>query len=252
MWLIGLLWLPWCIEAARTPDEVWQAAMEAFDQRQWEDGIRYLDSLEKAGWCAPELFFNMGNAWLEQGEVGEAILYYRRAQLWAPRNEAIRHNLELARSRVNYPNPPLPEFFLTRWWKGMANQLSATAWAVHVVILAWVLLALGVVWYRTRRAALTRWMALAAVLWILSLAAGATRYRLETAHPEVVVLRGTLARVGASEEAPERTPLPEGVELRRIDQIGEWVKVILPDGQEGWVRSSDLGDIGRRSDGVTE
>ncbi len=241
--LLCLIWLPLCLRAAEPPVEAWQAAMEAFDQGEWAKGIQYLDSLEKAGWCAPELYFNLGNAWLKEGEIGEAILYYRRALLWAPRSKEIRHNLELARSRVSYPHPPLPEFFLTRWWKALAAQCSATAWAVIVATLSWLLVGMAFGWYHTRRAASLKWMLLVLAAWLLSLGAGATRYRLETAHPVVVVLRGTLARVGASEEAPERTPLPEGVELRRIDQIGKWIKVVLPDGQEGWVRQDDLGFV---------
>ncbi len=241
--LLWLVCLPLCLGAAEPPVEAWQAAMEAFDRGEWEEGIQYLDSLEKAGWCAPELFFNLGNAWLKEGEIGEAILYYRRALLWAPRSKEIRHNLQLARSRVRYPHPPLPEFFLTRWWKALATQCSATAWAVIVTVVSWLLVGMAFGWYRTRRVALLKGSVLLLAIWLLALGAGATRYRLETAHPDVVVLRATLARVGASEEAPERTPLPEGVELRRIDRIGEWVKVVLPDGQEGWVQRRDLGFV---------
>ncbi len=230
---------------AQQPNRLWDAALEAFARQEWEEGIRLLDSLERAGWWSPELDYNRGTAWLHAGEIGRAVLYLERARLWCPADPGVQHNLSVARGFVDYPHPPLPEFFLWRWWKRVANLLSADGWAIWTIVCAWLALACFVLgmWGHS---AFKAWGGVLLVGFLLGLAAGWTRYRLETDHPGVVVMRDSVVRVGASVHAPEMMPLPEGLVLRRIDQIGEWVKVLLPDGQAGWVRQSDLEFISRR------
>ena len=44
-----------------------------------------------------QLFYNLGNAHLKRGKVGEAILNYRNALAYAPRDRDVRGNLAFAR-----------------------------------------------------------------------------------------------------------------------------------------------------------
>ena len=46
------------------------------------------------------VYFNLGNAYLKQGELGKAVFEYRRARNLAPRDADIRANLAFARSLV--------------------------------------------------------------------------------------------------------------------------------------------------------
>jgi len=46
------------------------------------------------------LYYNLGNAYFKQNDLGQAILNYERAMQLAPRDTDIRANLDLARSQL--------------------------------------------------------------------------------------------------------------------------------------------------------
>ena len=78
------------------------AAMYAEAAQQYE----YL--VKEEGLRNGHLFYNVGNSWFMAGDVGRAILNYRRAELFMPNNADLQHNLKAALemrrgSRCRYP-----------------------------------------------------------------------------------------------------------------------------------------------------
>jgi len=74
-------------------------AAELCEKGDYKASIKKGEDVLKAGFVSAEVHYNLGNAYLRTGQVGKAILAYRRAELLAPRDPDIRANLELARSR---------------------------------------------------------------------------------------------------------------------------------------------------------
>ncbi len=58
-------------------------------------------TLVDAGVENPQLYANLGNACLQSGQIGRAIVAYERALKWDPENDSIRTRLWLARGQVN-------------------------------------------------------------------------------------------------------------------------------------------------------
>ena len=56
-----------------------------------------------------KLFYNLANAYLLKGDVGRAILNYRRAERLTPQDRNLRGNLAFARSQVRDSIPVPPE-----------------------------------------------------------------------------------------------------------------------------------------------
>ncbi|NIP92203.1 MAG: tetratricopeptide repeat protein, partial [Akkermansiaceae bacterium] len=46
-----------------------------------------------------KLFYNMGNAYFRAGDLGRAILNYRKAEQFSPNDRNVQQNLEYARSQ---------------------------------------------------------------------------------------------------------------------------------------------------------
>ncbi|GEM_PF-6979957 len=240
-WALGLsLWISALPATNVLPDTMWQRAIRLLDQGAVGEAVHLLDSLERQGWWSAELYYNLGTAYLMQDDIGRAVLYLRRAQLWAPWDKRIVHNLNVARQRVAYEHPPLSPFFLLRWWQAWANCFSSDVWAVWCILWAWGSVVFGWLWFRKRHRWWARLAVFALFLVAISIALGVTRASLERNHPQVVVLQETTARKGASEDAPPVSTLASGVELQRIDRISDWLKVVLPDGREGWVWVGDV------------
>ena len=89
-----------------------QQALDDFDEGQriqtdqpnrarqlYRSAAQRFHSIVASGIASGRLEYNLGNCYLKAGDVGRAILHYRRAQRLIPGNEHLANNLEEARSR---------------------------------------------------------------------------------------------------------------------------------------------------------
>ncbi len=195
-------------------------------------------ALQDAGLNTAALEYNLGNVYFRLGELGRAILHYRRAQRLAPADERLAANLRYARDRVEPAIAPSGQRRLTHqllfWHYNTApgQRLSA------LLLLSgcgWLLL---LAWLR-RRARLLAGLGVAGVA--LALAIGASllwQLRDEARYPHVVVVGHEVhLRLGRGEGADPalKQPLGPGVEARIIQRRGDWIEVRLRNDQAGWL-----------------
>ncbi len=78
---------------------------------------------------APELYYNLGNAYFKQSQWAKAILNYERALLLVPNDADVRANLALAQSKITDQIRSNESLLSNVWNVRLANLLSANAWA---------------------------------------------------------------------------------------------------------------------------
>lgn len=204
------------------------------------------EEIHRRGWTGPDLFRNLGNAYLLAGDLPRAILAYRQGLRLDPVNRPLRANLEVARAEVVYPPPGTlgrpPDASWPRWLPRPGLPLI---WRLGIV-------AYGIFWLL-----LTRWI-MVRHAWLLAAAAGmlALTVTLTTClclemrsqanaaqYPVVVVARdGVVLRKGNGLSYPPRnpTPLNRGVEAQQLFTRGDWLQIRLAGGEVGWVPVAEV------------
>lgn len=191
------------------------------------------------------LEYNTANAYLLAGEIGQAILHYRRARQLIPNDENLAANLALARTKVENRIESSGERQVARtiffWHYDIPARFRAGA-----LLGAWALLWLGCGWWLLRG-----WRSHLA--WVIAIgfvgcAALATSLAIE--HNEranqrdaVVTADSVIARTGPDDTAYGARfdkPLNEGVEVRIEEERAGWVFVRLADGREAWLPESAI------------
>jgi tetratricopeptide (TPR) repeat protein len=180
-------------------------------------------------------FFNLGNAQWQDGERGEAILSWERAQWLSPRNPAVRNNLAFARKAAQLNAPEL------RWFEVCSTWLPPGAWGWLAAGSFWLALALvllpGIL--RWRR---SDWQQAAA-------AASLAVFLLTTPALLGIVTRARLGVVRAAAAALLLTPTREGQSLlrlaagemaRELGRRGDYVRVRTSGDLEGWLRQEEF------------
>ncbi len=198
------------------------------------------------------VWFNLGNAYLRGGRIGEAILAYRRGQRLSPTNDDLAANLAVARAKIVRPieadandldfgDAAAGWRILSveaRWWLGIV------AW-----IGFWVLLLIRKTVARRRdeeaesRSAfwrgglLTTCVVAILCFTTVGLDAIAPNWRPVgvVIEPEVLVRSGN----GDGFEAAIEEPITAGVEFRILEARPGWWRIELPDGSQGWIPTSD-------------
>ena len=187
-----------------------------------------------------KLFYNLANTYLLQGDVGRAILNYRRAERLTPEDRNLQGNLAFARSQVrdSIPVPPQRRVLDTvLTWHGSLPVLPRLAVFVIAFDLIWLLAALKL--FNLVRFSLRLPVALLAVVAALCLGSlfvdevGSRR-----ANEGVIVAAQVVGRKGPDPVgyAPSfRAPLHAGVELSIVEERPGWYLVCLRDDRETWL-----------------
>ena len=223
---------------------LFRRANDAYLAGHYDDARSDYWQVVEGGFGTADVYFNLGNAALKAGKLGEAVLAYERALRRDPGDDDARANLALARKRNvdkvvgGGSGPP----FFARLARVLAPGPVTVAFLV-----AWGLLFLGLLGlrlFRRRRLVLS----LVAALGLLgSVAAGALLadvawYREHVV--EAVVMDPVIpVRKGPAPRFDTAFELHEGFEVRLLGHDGPYVQIRLANGLEGWVLRRSLKTI---------
>jgi tetratricopeptide (TPR) repeat protein len=231
-----------------TPEEAGTLFSQANDAYSREDYTAAREGYEKLlshGQGGPDVLYNLGTAYLAQGDLGRATLALERAWKQGGRAPDLEANLAIARARQvdKVVGTALEEDFLTRLV--LATPETGVAWGFLV---AWSVGFCALVLFRLLRPGRRTW---AAVLGGLSLAAALPLGSLlaahiwvqRTVHEAVVLSPKLVAREFPRGEAKTLFEVHAGLKVRLLEDAGKYVRIRLPNGLEGWTEREGVSEI---------
>lgn len=193
------------------------------------------------------LLYNLGNAYLQSGDLGHAILNYRRAEQFMPGDARLRSNLDFARSLSRSKIESSGASKLTDAVLGWHQRLPlrwrfGTFIAAHITL--WLSLASVVVGLARFHGFLKSTVVAAAVIWLLSgISVASDLTDVGRAPAGVLIADDVVVRKGNGTgfEPLYEQPLHAGVEFTLLHQRGEWLEIRLPNQAEGWIEAEKAG-----------
>ena len=214
---------------------------KAYEANNYELAIEKYEAVLIEKQESAQLFFNLGNAYYKNNQLGKAILNYERAKILKPNLIDLAENLAIAENRKKDNIPPVPPFFLATFWQGFYQLASSAVWSVLGILMLFASVG-GVALFLLKNTTKEKKRGLIVtgiglLLSVLFLSLGNSRYQYMT-NQEVAVI--TTAAVdfkdGADEDSNTTQPLHEGTIIQLIENIGDWYKVRLANGEVGWLQ----------------
>ncbi len=228
--------------AAPDFDRVWDEANEAYNTERYGDAIAAYDSIRVAGYGSARLFYNLGNAYFRNNQIGPALLNYYRAQRLAPGDADIDHNLRVANAYVVDRIETVPVFFLKRWVIEARSRFGSNGWAW--LSLVWLAIGLGAagVYLLSGRMGLRKlgfYGGIVCLALFLVSAGFAAKGRQAALHPDEAVVMAQSAAVKSSPDGNSKDifVLHEGTKVKVLNALGDWREVSIADGNQGWIES---------------
>lgn len=234
--------LPQCLSSQ---DDVFKKGNTAFEASAFSEAIQHYEASLSAGYASDELYYNLGNAYYENKNLGKAILNFERALKVNPRFKDARFNLDIANSKIKNDIPILPPFFLTKWMTSLRNQFSSTAWGIlFILFLLAATTAFGIWILAKERAkkkkgfiAIFPLLAFAIFFFIL----GLTKLSYENNSGEAILISTQTTLRQAPDSLSENViDLYEGVKIKVLQELGDWIEVELPDKESGWIEKTTI------------
>ena len=194
------------------------------------------------------MYYNLGNSYYREGQKAKAILYYERALKIDPNDEDTQHNLKVARRSLLDNLEVLPSFFLSRWWNGLRQAMGSGAWSIFGILLVWLGIGGIILWIwgdsrKKKKLGFVLGLCLIALsLLPFSLANSRNAYEQNTGYA-IVMEEAIDLRSAPDSESANILQIHEGLKVALLDRIGEWYKVKLENGEQGWLPQEAVEEI---------
>jgi hypothetical protein len=224
-----------------TPTEAMVEGNERYEARKFAEAAEIYQTIADAGVSDSSLYFNLGNAYLKSGDLGWAILNYRRAAYLDPRDDDINTNLAIARLQTLDRLDDTDGAGMGNLVQRAEEWLTLTEAAVLALFLWLVvstLLTVAILSRRLRRYAL--WGAgIFGVFLIIGLLSMTNRVYREHSSPAAVIVAPAVDATSGPGDADQYVvefTLHAGAEVRVLDTRPGWRRVALPGNNfQGWL-----------------
>lgn len=252
------------VEAASSPSLA--AADALYSEGKYREAAEAYLTIVKIDGSSANLYYDIANSYAQTGDLGNAILYYSRAQRLDPGNKKINNNLNFFLSKVEDSNraelrgkkisvTPDHETFFQTCHRVIAADVRSNTWAI-LAAGCFILFLAGVAVYLFCTPIFIRKTGFfgSIIVFLLSIvfvvfAFMSANYHASHDRAVMMTYKTPLLLEPSSDSKPASPQLCQGTvfdiiaEESSIDGSPAWYKVRLNSDIEGWVRSSDVSPI---------
>ncbi len=222
--------------------------------RSFLDGIRHYESgnfteaiaafsrIAESGVSNGKLFYNLANAYLKNGDVGRAILWYERALKLIPGDPGLKFNHEYALSQVKDEKEERAAsiFRILFFWKHAFSPETIRWSAVLFNLIFWGIVAVRMLQKKRRILKGPAYLALTLAV-VLALTAFYNQYEAATIRHAIILPAEVSVRSGLKDDSAELFLLHAGTKVKIEKEHKDFYRIYFSEGKIGWVRKADVG-----------
>ncbi|MDP1802275.1 MAG: tetratricopeptide repeat protein [Bacteroidota bacterium] len=229
-------------------NDLLQKAEKAYDSKNYKEAISNYEKLVSDGYRSYQLYFNLGNAYYRNNELGKAIYYYELARKVDPNDEDVRINLGIASAKTIDKIDSKENFFISAVKTNLLSSFTTNAWAwlsIGSIALASILFFIFVnssILIVKRISFLLSCVLLLAFVLTYFLGYSALQSKVENKFA-IITSKEVKIMNEPTASASSKFSLHEGTKIRVVENNGNWLLIKLDNGNEGWLKVSDVGII---------
>lgn len=242
--------------ATFAPGELAQQADSAYTQDNFALAEKlYLESIRQDG-TSSTLFYNLGNTYYRQGNLGKAIVNYERALKLDPTNTDARDNLEFVKSKITDRQTVDDSSITIAFWNNIVGLFQANTWAWIAVALFAICLGAMLIYVFSSVVTVKKICFFGAIivfmLCALSIVISFSAANRVNTHNHAIILPPSAQLSTTPREArtasEEAFLLHEGTKVEIVDSVatpgeGTWYEVAVGAGDRAWIKASDVEKI---------
>jgi hypothetical protein len=189
------------------------------------------------------LFYNLGNAYLKNKDLGHAILWYERAIKLMPNDPDIKFNYEYALSQIKdeREDQTAPIFKVLFFWKFLLKASTVKWTAISLNFLFWIFIIINL--WNKRRALKTISFLILVLTVIFTSTAFYNFFESQYRKQAIILPAQVWVRSGITDEATGLFILHAGTKVNIQKELKAHYRISFSEGKIGWIKQSDAGII---------
>lgn len=232
--------------SAFAESELFQQANEYYKNKDYLKAIELYQQIEKSDIESAALYFNLGNAYFKNGDLGHAVLNYLKAKRIDPTDPDIRQNLEFAQrfSSVQMEGVELNPIsaFLTSIVENY--KLNFLAWVSSFFFILFVI-ALTVRYALVYNNTLIRMFVVFSLVFLV-IAGGLTTFKYRNDYltkRAVIIAEDSKVFTGASEQSDVELEAAPGLVVEILSESTDFYQVLFENKRRGWIQKELVAEI---------
>lgn len=219
-----------------------------YQDKEYKKAVDAYQQVVNSGFEGTSLYYNLGDAYYREGKLGYAILYYEKALRLSPGNSDVAYNLKIANARTVDKIEALPRFFLFQWWESLLAVFPVTGWTyISYTFYILVLLSIGLFFF-AKRPGLQRTAVYAGFVSIVFLLLTSSLLAVKlnrdvNVKSAIVVAPEATVKLSPDPTSNDAFIVHEGLKVREMNSVDDWIEIRLQDGKEGWIEKGELAVI---------
>lgn len=235
-----------------------QRADSAYNKEDYVEAIKlYSDAISQDG-VSSTIYYNLGNAYYRDHQLGKAIIYYERALALDPSNADARTNLNFVRTKIE-DAPEDDSSFLTNLHHSISSAMSPDGWAWCTLAVFIILLATIALYIFSSNVAMRKIGFFGGIVvlffFIYFLVISYQTANAPLQHNNAVVIVPTTNLSSAPRSSKDKTekvvPIHEGTKVEILDSlstpddphVGKWYDVKINNSSHAWLNAADVEKI---------
>ncbi len=223
-------------------------AATAYDSRNYKEAIALYNQLIKEGNSSFELYYNLGNAHYRNKEIGYAIYNYELARKLNPNDQDVQINLGIASSKTIDNIDAKENFFINAIKSNIVHSFTTNTWALFSILLAFVTCLLFFLFVSSYNSIIKKiaffFSITSFIILIVVYFLGKSALNSKKENKFAIILNKEVKiNNEPNTSAILKFALHEGTKVRIVEVNGDWVLIKLENGNEGWIKQSEIGII---------
>ena len=109
-------------------DENFYNANNYYNNSKYLESIKIYESILAEGWESSNLYYNLGNSYFRQNQIGQSIWAYNKALKMDPRNEDLIKNLSIAEAKIKDRIILPDEFYFVKVYGNFKSRYTLKEW----------------------------------------------------------------------------------------------------------------------------
>ncbi|MES2681082.1 MAG: tetratricopeptide repeat protein [Bacteroidota bacterium] len=229
-------------------NDLLREAEKAYDSKNYKAAIASYEKLIADGYKSYQLYYNLGNAYYRNNDLGKAIYCYELARKINPNDEDVRINIGIASAKTIDKIDSKENFFISAVKSNLLSSFTTDTWARFTIaallfsaILFFVFVNSGILIVKRVSFLLS---CILAITFVVTYFLGYSALKSKIENKFAIITSKEIKIMNEpTSSASSKFSLHEGTKIRVVENNGDWILIKLDNGNEGWVKVSDVGII---------